>query len=164
MPIVTDWISAGRRDCCGRPANRTLIEPRNGYVANLHRQAATRSGSSRTLILPDHVARLLDERRQRSITSQAGDPVFSSRNGTWLYPQNLRTRLRAAIPPSLAGTTPHTLRRTVASRIAHEVGLDAARDQLGHSAAGVTWQSYVAQRQTAPDVRSVLDDLFDGLE
>jgi len=138
----------------------TLIEPRAGYVERLHRQESTKSGHSRTLILPDHVARLLKDRRDKTSHDADEDPAFSSRNGTWLWPNNMRTRLREALPPDLAGTTPHTLRRSVASRITHEVGLDAARDQLGHSAAGVTWQSYVAQRPVAPDLRYVLDAFF----
>jgi integrase len=49
--------------------------------------------------------------------------------------------------------SPHTLRRTVGTRIAHEVGLDATREQLGHSDPSVTFQAYVAAGPMAPDLR-----------
>ena len=44
--------------------------------------------------------------------------------------------------------------------IAHTVGLDAAREQLGHSDPSVTYQHYVAPRLLAPDLRDVLDAFF----
>ena len=74
----------------------------------------------------------------------------------------VRARLRAAVSGSdLEGTTPHTLRRSVGTLVAHEVGLDAARAQLGHSDPSITWQAYVARRTVAPDLREVLGAFFD---
>ena len=61
--------------------------------------------------------------------------------------------------------TPHALRRTVASLIAYDAGLDAARMQLGHSLTGSTpLSAYVAHRQQAPDHRGILDWLFHDLD
>lgn len=140
----------------------TLIEPRAGYVTQLARQDSTKSKSIRTLILPPHVADLLAHRRDQTPFDSPDHPVLCSSAGTFLYPANLRTRLRAAVAEAsdLLGTTPHTLRRTVGTLVAHEVGLDAAREVLGHAAAGTTWQHYVAARPVAPDVRDVLDQFF----
>ena len=139
----------------------TVVEPRKGYVDRLHRQDATKSGSTRSLILGDAAVAVLRERRTASRYTSANDPVFASGRGRWLWPNNIRTRLRAAIEGTeLAGTTPHTLRRTVATRIAHEAGLDAAIAQLGHSHPSLAFQIYVAPRDVAPDVRHVLDDLL----
>ena len=63
--------------------------------------------------------------------------------------------------PTLVGTTPHTLRRTVASLIAYEFGLDAARMQLGHSLLGTTpLARYVAHREEVSDYTSALEANF----
>lgn len=143
----------------------TLVEPRAGFVERLDRQETTKSGRTRRLILPDHVVSLLHARRERTAYDAPEHPVLASRTGTWLWPNNLRTRLRAATAGTpLAGTTPHTLRRTVGTLIAHEASLDAARWQLGHSDPSVTWQSYVAARPVAPDLRHLLDQFFTNEE
>lgn len=126
----------------------TLVEQGKGFVERLHRQDLTKSGTDRTLVVPDHVVELLLARRRRTKSRRGEGPVFASRNGAWLWPNNLRTRLRHATRGDFEfdGTTPHTMRRTVGTLIAHEAGLDAARDVLGHSDPSVTYQSYVAPR------------------
>lgn len=85
-------------------------------------------------------------------------------------PSNIRTRLRNVTLgaeefrlPSDEGLSPHDLRRTVGTLIAHEVSLDAARDQLGHSDGSTTYQHYVGKRPISPDVRATLDVFFGGL-
>lgn len=161
--LALRWVDLGLTDA--KPLARicgTLVEPRKGFVEKLHRQDLTKSGAERTLILPDHVVELLLVRRKRASGRRLDAPVFASRNGGWLWPNNLRTRLRRAThgDSELDGTTPHTLRRTVGTLVAHEAGLDAARDVLGHSDPSVTFQSYVAPRAVAPDVRDVLGLFF----
>jgi len=148
----------------------TVIEPRKGYVDHLHRQNRTKTGDDRRLILPDAVAAMLRERIRRDPPSTPESPIFATGTGNWISPANLRTRLRSALsrssePPNpsdqaLAGTTLHTLRRTVGTLIAHEVSLDAARDQLGHRDPSVTFRHYVGKRLVAPDLRSTLDQFF----
>ena len=139
----------------------TLVEPRKGYVKDLHRQESTKNGDSRTIILPNHVVAVLRARRARVKHTAESDPVFASGNRTWLWPNNMRTRLRDAIAGTeLEGTTPHTLRRTAGTVIAHEVSLDDAREQLGHGHPGVTAKYYVAKRKLGPDVRNVLDQFY----
>jgi len=152
----------------------TIIEPRKGYVDELHRQNRTKTGDDRRLILPNAVAVMLRERMERTPPATPESPVFASNTGNWLSPANLRTRLRTALDrmphlpdaldPSLAGTTLHTLRRTVGTLIAHEVSLDAARDQLGHRDPSITFRHYVGKRLVAPDLRSTLDQFFEPLE
>lgn len=141
----------------------TMVEPRKGYVERHHRQEATKNNQIQTLILPDAVVQVLRERRAKSRFTAPTDPLLASKQGTHMWAANMRERLRKAIAnePSLAGTTPHALRRTVASLIAYDAGLDAARMQLGHSITGSTpLSAYVAHRQQAPDHRAILDFLF----
>lgn len=148
----------------------TLIEPRKGYVAKLHRQDTTKTRADRRLILPDAVAAMLRERIRRLPPAAPDAPIFASRTGNWISPSNMRTRLRSAVERAvevglpldkeLDGTSLHTLRRTVGTLLAHEVSLDAAREQLGHRDPSVTYQHYVGKRHLAPDVRTTLDLLL----
>jgi integrase len=88
------------------------------------------------------------------------DPVFGTRTGNWISPANMRTRLRSAIERARAtsdpldheldGTTLHTLRRTVGTLVAHEVSLDAAREQLGHRDPSITYRHYAASEVSPP--------------
>lgn len=149
----------------------TVIEPRKGYIDQLHRQNRTKTGDDRRLILPDAVAIMLRTRLERTPPSTPESPVFASSTGNWLSPANLRTRLRTALDrvpelpdpldPTLPGTTLHTLRRTVGTLIAHEVSLDAARDQLGHRDPSITFRHYVGKRLVAPDLRATLNQFFE---
>jgi integrase len=148
----------------------TLIEPRTGFVDQLCRKDTTKNHEDRILILPDTVAAMLKDRLDRTPTLAPDQPVFASATGNWLSPANMRTRLRHAIhravahgtpaDAALAGVTFHTLRRTVGTLIAHEVSLDAAREQLGHRDPSVTYQHYVGKRPLAPDLRTALEQLL----
>lgn len=148
----------------------TLIEPRAGFVEKLHRQDTTKTREARVLILPDHVAVMLQRRIEQLPPAGPESPVFATRTGNWLSPSNLRTRLRTAIERAvmqgtkrdqeLAGTTLHTLRRSVGTLVAHEVSLDAAREQLGHRDPSITYQRYVGKRPCAPDLRDTLTQFF----
>ena len=141
----------------------TMVEPRKGYVDRHHRQETTKNNQIRTLLLPDAVADVLRDRRASSRFTAPTDPLLASNQGTFMWAANMRQRLRTAIAdePELTGVTPHALRRTVASLIAYDAGLDAARMQLGHTLAGSTpLSAYVAHRQQVPDHRAILDSLF----
>lgn len=158
----------------------TLIEPREGEIPNLMRQDTTKSDESRVLLLPDSLVGLLKDRHTR-IKGQRGTPdpeetVFSTRTGTLRWPANVRTALRVASQRVLGceeGVHPHTLRRTVATLIAHEMSHDAAAEQMGHSAPEdrgqtVTSRFYIAKRMSSefpgsslgPDARHALEALL----
>ncbi len=151
----------------------TLVEPRKGYVDKLHRQDMTKTREDRHLILPDHVATMLVERMRRQPPATPQSPIFGTRTGNWISPANMRTRLRLAVDRAvengepgdkeLDGTTLHTLRRTVGTLLAHEVSLDAARDQLGHRDPSITFRHYVGKRPLAPDLRTTLNQFFEAV-
>lgn len=148
----------------------TVIEPRRGFVRELHRQDSTKTRQDRRLILPQATVAVLRARLGRCPPQTPQSPVFATRTDNWISPANMRGRFRRALERSarsdceaaadFTGVTLHTLRRTVGTLLAHEVGLDAARDQLGHRDPSVTYQHYVGRRTTAPDVRSTLDQLL----
>lgn len=148
----------------------TIVEPRRGYVEKLHRQDSTKTRDDRTLILPSAIATMLQDRIRRVLPPTPEAPVFATRTGNWISPSNMRTRFRSAIERTtssqdpittcLNGTSLHTLRRTVGTLIAHEVSLDAAREQLGHRDPSITYQRYVGPRPVAPDLRETLNLLL----
>lgn len=146
----------------------TVVEPRRDaatrqvFVEALHRQPLTKTGATRVIALPSAAVQMLHRRRAAMPHPEDGPPVFAHAGGGWLWPNNQRTKLRAILRgTSLAGATPHTLRRTVGTVVAHHVGLDAARDLLGHRDPSITARHYVAETDVAVDVRHVLDQIFE---
>lgn len=146
----------------------TLVEPRRDtasgqvFVAGLHRQPMTKTGATRTLALPDAAVEMLLHRRSAAADRHGGQrPVFGHREGGWLWPNNVRTKLRGVVADTeLGGVSPHTLRRTVGTLVAHTAGLDAAREVLGHRDPSVTARHYVADSEGVVDFRPAIDPLF----
>jgi len=88
-------------------------------------------------------------------------PVFAHAGGGWLWPNNVRTKLRGVVAGTpWVGVSPHRLRRTVGTVVAHGAGLDAARDVLGHSDPSATSRHYIADTGRVIDVRSTRDPIF----
>lgn len=145
----------------------TMVEPRRDaasgqvFVAGLHRQPMTKTGAARTIALPRAVVEMLARRRAGIQRQHDRQPVFAHKSGGWLWPNNVRTKLRGVVAGTpLAGVSPHTLRRTVGTLVAHSEGLDAARDVLGHRDPSVTARHYVAETGRVIDVRRSLDPIF----
>ena len=153
----------------------TMVEPRKKpktiwadpsvpewHIEKHFRQSTTKTNHVRTLVLPRAVAQQLRERRAKTRFAEPHHPLLASGKGEHLWGANIRTRLRKAIAgePGLIGTTPHTFRRTVASLIAYDLGLEAARLQLGHVVVGGALARYVAHRQQVPDHTAVLNQFF----
>ena len=127
----------------------TLVEPRRDatseqvFVAGLHRQPMTKTGAARTIALPCAAVEMLN--RRRALDEAARSARSSPCGGGWLWPNNVRTKLRGVVSGTpLTGVNPHTLRRTVGTLVAHSAGLDAARDVLGHRDPPVTARHYIA--------------------
>lgn len=125
------------------------------------RQEHPKSSSSwRELALPEHAVALLTRRRVES-EGNAFDLVFATRNGTAMDPSNVRTKMRSALEPiGLGWVTPHSFRRTIATRLDAVESLRTAADQLGHAGEDVTRRHYVAKAHVGPEVRHHLQELF----
>lgn len=62
-----------------------------------------------------------------------------TRNGTPLATNNVRRQMRASFGAAgIEGGTPHAFRRTVATTLDWEVGIDPASAMLGHSSRSIT--------------------------
>ncbi len=151
------------------PRKQTATTHRHGksishgrvFVNQLHRQPITKGGGQRTLARPDAAVEMLTDRRRRRESRRLDAPVFASATGGWPSPANQRTKLRTMlVGTEHEGVTPHVLRRTVGTLIAHGTGLDVAREILGHVDTSVTSRHHVAARDIAPDVRHLLDQIF----
>jgi integrase len=145
----------------------TMVEPRRDaatgqvFVAGLHRQPMTKTGAARTIAVPCAAVEMLNRRRAGLMRQHDRQPVFAHEGGGWLWPNNVRTKLRGVVAGTpLAGVSPHTLRRTVGTLVARSAGLDAARDVLGHRDPSVTARHYIADTGRVIDVRHSLDPIF----
>lgn len=128
------------------------------------RQPAPKSEkANRTLRLPRFALDALTC-HQGLLPPTDGDLVFPSAAGTVRDPGNVRRiwnrEVAAAGLPK--GTTPHALRRTVATLIDGAAGTRAAAEQLGHTSEATTLRHYVQRTHMGPDVADVLQALVDG--
>lgn len=111
----------------------------------------------RELELPTEVVEMLMRRRVASYT----EFVFPSAVGTFRHPNNYRTTWRAALAGTpYAGITPKSFRKTVATVIRDELGIDAAREQLGHEDNRTTQRHYADRVHQGPASGEVLSRLL----
>jgi integrase len=129
----------------------------------LFRQPWTKSDAGfRTLTLPRFAVDVL-LRRQINAAPNLHNAIFHARNGSWLWPNNVRRQWRdASKDTGLDWVTPHTFRKTVATLIDREASTKAASQQLGHSNEAVTGAYYIEKPALAPDVADVLQTLGGG--
>ena len=132
----------------------------DGAAGNRGVQRAPKTDRARrTLRLPDFVIVSLVEHGPRE-----SGPVLATRRGTYMSPANLRRSLRAAV--AAAGldfeVTPHTLRRTLGTLLARELGIREAADQLGHADLAVILSHYIAPEHRGPDARAAIAAFIDG--
>ena len=92
-------------------------------------------------------------------TGSTDGPVLTNRDGGWISASNIASALREALAPHehLHWVTPHSFRRTVATVVRDQLGIEAAQAQLSHSQLSTTEQHYAQRRTTGPDARDVLD-------
>lgn len=99
--------------------------------------------SNRTLQLPALTVQVLRVRYMRAEDKGPGAPVFASRVGGWIEASNLQSRWAQARGERWAHVTFRDYRKAVATLLKHEVGIEAAAAQLGHSSPEVTRRHYV---------------------
>lgn len=144
----------------------TLVDDEKGAPVWQDHLKAERQ--TRSLILPQLAVQAL----RQYLTAPGSDrPVFPNRNGNWLRPGNVRRVLNsfreecrealesAGIHPELL--TPHLFRRTVATAIAHRIGIDRAKEQLGRASISTTERHYVTPpRVVGAQAVAIIDEIF----
>ncbi|WP_382307368.1 tyrosine-type recombinase/integrase [Herbiconiux sp. UC225_62] len=128
----------------------------------LRRQDHPKSeAGNRGLKLPPTVLHMLTGRR----VAAEYPMVFPSATGTYRWPNNTRRQWRQALLGSAyEGKTPRDYRKAVATLLAREVGIEAARDQLGHGSEDITVQFYVEVQEQVADFAGVIETLFESTE
>ncbi|GGL02836.1 putative phage integrase [Salinibacterium xinjiangense] len=122
---------------------------------------------SRMVAIPEFAAEAL--RRQLASMGEMAPTtlLFRSREGTALWPNNVRRQWRTVRDgsPHLRGldlslVTPHTFRRTVATTLARGSGSALAAEMLGHASEEVTKLHYIEHHPMVnPLTASVLESL-----
>lgn len=109
-----------------------------------------------TVLLPDFGVEVLTELFGR--TASADGPVLTNSSGDWVSASHITKQLRDALKGTdVAWVTPHSFRRSVATVVRDELGIEAAQGQLSHSQLATTEQHYAQRRTTGPDARAALD-------
>ena len=117
------------------------------------RQPWTKSSAGyRTLYLPPFAVGILLRRQVENRANPYG-AVFPTRRGTWRQVSNWERMWNQVVDDTAYDwVTFHTFRRSVATLIDREVGIDAAQAQLGHEDSGITRDFYVHKSKLAPDL------------
>lgn len=131
-------------------------------AGKLERQSYTKTASGmRKLVLPHSASVMLHERRVEAYN----EIVFPSASGTHRWPHNLRRDWRDAVKGTeFDGITPKSFRKAVATLLRDEMGIEVARDQLGHSDERVTKSHYAQPLSEGPDASIVLEKFFQSAE
>lgn len=135
--------------------NGAVIVTSAGVVRQDHPKS---HGSVKTYTLDATTAEMLRSRWERMTgLGLMSAVVFPSSTGTLRDPSNYRKQWRTARAAiGFDWVIPHTFRKTVATRVADEVGLKAASEYLGHSGEAVTGRHYRAKAPDAADMTGAL--------
>jgi integrase len=121
------------------------------------------SGSS--YLVQEHTKNRMDRRVRvsRSILPflealpHRGEFVFATKNGTPLTQASVGRRLRPILSyAEISGASFHTFRRTIATAVERELGLDKAAAAIGDHSRAVAAKHYIQVAQEAPDYRSII--------
>jgi integrase len=104
------------------------------------------------------------------LDSASSAPVFPNRHGACLRPGNIRRILRSfrddwSEQPETSGIehnrfTPQLLRRTLATMIANEAGVECAKQQLGHASVSTTERHYITPPRLVGEHTADLTDFM----
>ncbi len=115
--------------------------------------------SRRTVAVPSFAAEAIRKRLVRMGDHSPEALLFCSREGTPLTPNNVRRQLRHVLKlAGITGVTPHMFRRTVATAINAEAGVELAAELLGHTDPRITIQHYIRRSEMVnPATAEVLE-------
>ena len=118
--------------------------------------------SRRTVAIPSFTAEAVRRRLTRLDDSSLDALLFCSREGTPLTTNNVRRQLRHVLDlAGISGVTPHIFRRTVATAINEQAGVDLAAELLGHTDPRITIQHYMRRNEMVnPVTAEMLDRVF----
>ena len=109
------------------------------------------AAGQRTVHLPPFALAML-YRRQTEELHRHDDPLFASRAGTFVQPDNMRRSLRCALQrqADLKWVSPHVFRKTVATVLSGQGLVTEAAAQLGHVDESITKSSISRSHRRHP--------------
>ena len=118
--------------------------------------------SRRTVALPAFAAEAVRLRLARRDDASLDALLFCNRDDGPLTTNNVRRQLRHVLDlAGIEGVTPHMFRRTVATAISNEAGVDLAAELLGHTDPAITVQHYIRRNEMVnPATAEMLDRVF----
>lgn len=138
----------------------TIVSARGEAV---HRRDHPKTAKSRrTIAIPSFTAEAVRGRLVQLRDRSPDALLFSSRAGTPLTTNNVRRQLRHVLEMAgIEGVTPHLFRRTVATEVSREAGVDLAAELLGHTDPKITIQHYIRRSEMVnPATAELLDHVF----
>lgn len=138
----------------------TIISPKGEPTS---RQDHPKSASSRrTIAIPNFTVEAIKRRMKRLQDKSADALLFCTRENTPLMTNNVRRQLRQAMDLSgISDITPHMFRRTVATAISQQAGVELAAEMLGHTDPKITIQHYIRRNEMVdPCTARMLDEVF----
>lgn len=115
--------------------------------------------SRRTVAIPTFTAEAVRKRLTRLHDPSLDALLFCSREGTPLTTNNVRRQLRHVMGlAGITGVTPHIFRRTVATVINEQAGVDLAAELLGHTDSKITIQYYIRRNEMVSPITAELLD------
>jgi len=113
--------------------------------------------SRRTVAIPSFTAEAVRRRLARLADPSLDALLFCSREGTPLSTNNVRRQLRRVMEiAGITGVTPHAFRRTVATAINEQAGVELAAELLGHTDPKITIQHYIRRNEMVNPVTAEL--------
>lgn len=118
--------------------------------------------SRRTVAIPTFTAEAVRLRLTKLADTSLDALLFCKRDGGPLTTNNVRRQLRHVLDiAGIEGVTPHMFRRTVATAISNEAGVDLAAELLGHTDPSITIQHYIRRNELVnPKTAEMLDRAF----
>lgn len=90
--------------------------------------------------------------------------VFPSSRGTYQWENNFNRQLRNWRGKEFSWVTIHTLRKTVASLVADELGPHKAADVLGHADSRLTERAYYERNRAGVPIAELIDKVVKGVQ
>lgn len=140
----------------------------NGTIVSHRGEPTTRQDhpktakSRRTVAIPSFTAEAVRLRLARLDDPSLDALLFCSREETPLTTNNVRRQLRHVLSlAGITGVTPHMFRRTVATAINEQGGVELAAELLGHTDPKITIQHYIRRNEMVnPSTAEMLDRVF----
>lgn len=125
----------------------TFISPKGKPTSRQDHPRTARS--RRTIQLPGFAGRAVQRRLRELKTIDPDALLYCSREGTPLTTNNVRRQLRHVMNlAGIVGVTPHAFRRTVATTVNEQAGVELASQLLGHTDPTITIKHYIRRNET----------------